>query len=146
MADLKPLIRYRKFALEEQQRFLSRLYQEVERLIQRKEGILTQIEKEKDLTDGDGSPDMIITFLGYVDRMRGQIALLDGEVRRVEARIDVAMDEMRDAFAELKKVEITHRRRMEERKRMLQKREDMMFAEIAEQRFVKQIRVEQGIE
>lgn len=146
MADLNPLIRYRKFALEEQQRFLSRLYQEADRMMERKQVILDRVEREKNLTSVDTSPDMIVAFLGYVDRMRGQVAMLDSELTRIEARIDVAMDEMRDAFSELKKVEITHRRRMEERKKMLQKKEDAMFAEIAEQRFVKNLREAQGLE
>lgn len=142
MADLKPLIRYRKFALEEQQRFLARLYQEVERLMQRKDSMLGQVKREKNLTGEETDPQMIVAFLGYVERMQAQIALIDGEIRRVEARIEVAIDEMRDAFAELKKVEITNQRRLAERKAMLQKKEDALFAEIAEQNYLRRLREE----
>ena len=140
MADLEPLIRYRKYQLDEKQRFLARLYQDAERLLSRKEGMLDQIQREKELTDADVQPQMIVTFLSYVERMQEQIALLDIEIQRVETRIEIAIDDMRESFAELKKVEITHQRRLDEKKAELMKREEAMFSEIALQQYVDKLK------
>ena len=144
MADLEPLIRYRKYQLDEKQRFLARLYQDAERLLTRKEGMLDQIQREKELTDADVQPQMIVTFLSYVERMQEQIALLDIEIQRVETRIEIAIDDMRESFAELKKVEITHQRRLDEKKAELMKREEAMFSEIALQQYVDKLKKGDG--
>ena len=132
MADLDPLIRLNKFQLDEKQRFLARLYSDIERLQKIKAGMLDSVESEKDVTDADlGNITLIQAYLAYLGRVKREIALIDTEVARIEARIEVAIDDMREAFGELKKIEITRDRRLQELADENKAREDELFSEIA---------------
>jgi len=132
MADLDPLIRLNKFGLEEKQRFLAKLYSDVERFEQMKAGMLDSVESEKDVTDADlDNITMIQAYLAYLGRVKREVSQIDNEIKRIEARIQVAIDDMRDAFGELKKIEITRDRRLKELAEENKKREDALFGEIA---------------
>jgi flagellar biosynthesis chaperone FliJ len=132
MADLDPLIRLNKFGLEEKQRFLAKLYSDAERFEQMKAGMLDSVESEKDVTDADmGNITMIQAYLAYLGRVKREVSQIDNEIKRIEARIQVAIDDMRDAFGELKKIEITRDRRLKELAEENKKREDALFSEIA---------------
>lgn len=132
MADLNPLIRLNKFQLEEKQRFLSRLYKDVERFETIKSGMLDSVEEEKQTTDSDlGNIYIVQAYLSYLGRIRAEIAQIDIEIKRLEERIELAIEEMREAFGELKKIEITRDRRLAELAQENKKREDDLFSEIA---------------
>jgi flagellar biosynthesis chaperone FliJ len=132
MANLDPLIRLNKFELEEKQRFLSRLYNDVERFEKIKSGMLDSVEEEKQTTDADlDNIYLVQAYLSYLGRVRGEVAKIDTEIKRLETRIERAIDEMREAFGELKKIEITRDRRLAELAQENKKREDALFSEIA---------------
>jgi flagellar export protein FliJ len=132
MANLDPLIRLNKFELEEKQRVLAALYANVERLQNNKAGMLDSVEAEKELTDQDlGDFTMIQAYLSYLGRVRRDVARIDQEIAKIEARIELAIDDMREAFGELKKIEITRDRRLMELAEENKKREDALFSEIA---------------
>lgn len=132
MADLNPLIRYRKFSLEEKQRFIARLFTELGRMEDRKSKMLDEVQSERALLDSaDVTIEMIAGFGGYLQRMKLQVNQINQEIKRIETRLDLARDEMREAFADLKKVEIVERRRVEELAKKNKAREDAMFSEIA---------------
>lgn len=132
MADLDPLIRLNKFELEEKQRFLAKLYNDVERFQTIKSGMLDSLESEKDVTDADlDNITMIQAYLSYLGRVKKEVSQLDNEIGRIESRIQIAIDDMRDAFGELKKIEITRDRRLAELAEDNKKREDALFSEIA---------------
>lgn len=132
MADLDPLIRLNRFQLEEKQRFLSRLYRDIERLQLNKKGMLDSVESEKEVTDQDlDNITLIQAYLAYIGRVRQDVAKIDNEVARIEDRIALAIEEMREAFGELKKIEITRDRRLQELADENKAREDALFSEIA---------------
>lgn len=131
MADLDPLIRLNKHTLDEKRRVLSRLYSDAERLMRRKAGMLDQIEAERIAADGDVDPMMIQAYLSYLQRTRKDIAAIDKEVTKIEARIEQAIEDMRETFGELKKIEITRDRRLSELEAENKRREDALFSEIA---------------
>lgn len=132
MANLDPLIRLNKFRLEEKQRVLSALYANIERLERTKAGMLDNLESERDVTDNDlGDITMIQAYLSYLGRVKRDVARIDREVEKIEARIEVAIDDMRESFGELKKIEITRDRRLVELAAENKKREDALFGEIA---------------
>lgn len=132
MADLDPLIRLNKFQLDEKQRFLSKLYNDVERLQRVKSGMLDSLEGEKETTDADlENIYMVQAYLSYLGRVRKEVEQLDTEIGRLEKRIETAIDDMREAFGELKKIEITRDRRLAELAEENKAREDALFSEIA---------------
>ena len=130
MADLQSLIRIRRHAVEQKQKFLSELYRQAEELEQQKKDLLETLEKERHKLD-----EMGVEALGYFGRysetVRERGEEIDESLKKLEARIEVARDDMNMAFSELKKVEITQERREKEEKKAAKKKEDAELDEIA---------------
>lgn len=138
MADLDPLIRFRKFNLEEKQKFLARLYAEADKLLHQREGVLDQIEKEKDVLS-QGDLDSFVASSGFghfLYKARAEVEEIKKQEKLLDTRIDIAIEDMRESFGELKKIEITQRQRMEKERKRLLKRENDMFEEIGLTRFI----------
>ncbi len=132
MADLNPLIRLNKFQLEEKQRALSRLYNQVQELETEKQAILDSVESEKEAVDENLSHlSLMSTFIAYVQRSKNEVSLINDKISSLEIKITRAIDEMREAFGELKKIEITRDRRLAEIQEENKRREDALFSEIA---------------
>lgn len=131
MANLDPLIRLNKFQLEEKQRALSELYARVEKLETDKRAILDSVESEKQALDDMTHLSAMTSFMAYVQRTKTEIGLINDQISSLEIKITRAVDEMREAFGELKKIEITRDRRLEEIQKENLKREDALFSEIA---------------
>lgn len=131
MADLKSLIRLRRFELEDKQRIIARLLAEVDRLLGTKENILRQGEIERDMAKAAGTVEAIGLYLVFDKRVRYTVQKLNQDLDKLEGRIAEAQDEMREAFGELKKIEITQDVRLAARKAELQRREMALFDDIA---------------
>lgn len=132
MANLDPLIRLNKFQLEEKQRALSKLYAQVEKLETDKRAILDSVQTEKEaIDDAQHHLSMMTSFMAYVQRSQKDIESINNQVSSLEIKITRAIDEMRKAFGELKKIEITRDRRLEEIAKDNARREDALFSEIA---------------
>ena len=133
MADLDPLIRYRKHQLDEKQKFLAKLYAEADRLVQQRKGILDQIEKEVDaMKQPDFEKYLAVSGFGeFLAASKKKIYVIGKEQQKMDVRIQIAVNDMRESFGELKKIEITQERRLEEEKKALQVKEDYLFEEIA---------------
>lgn len=131
MADLAPLIRFQKYQLEEKQRFIARLYAEAEKIYNHKERLLGELKHERGFVDTSDDPKVITEFLTYQNRMKKRVELADVEIGRIDARLDIAREDLRENFAELKKFEIVQRRRLEKRRREMERREAAMFDAVA---------------
>lgn len=132
MPNLDPLIRLRKFSLEERQRVVAKLYAQVEELEIRKKAILDSVESEKVAIDDNAQHfSMMQAFLNYLQNAQKQVEDINNQISTLDIKIDRATEEMREAFGELKKIEITRDRRLEELRQLNLKREDAMFSDIA---------------
>jgi flagellar biosynthesis chaperone FliJ len=132
MADLNPLLQLRKFRLEEKQRALSRLYGQVEELETEKRAILDSVESEKSTVDDNMAHFALMSsFMAYVQKSKKQVEEINKKISALEIKIRRAVDETREAFGEMKKIEITRDRRLQEIQRENQKKEDALFSEIA---------------
>ena len=129
MADLVPLIRVRRHAIEQKQKFLATLYAQAEELKNQRDTLETQLAIEGEKTKEMGA-EMMQFFAPYADSARARIEEIDEDRERLEKRIEVAQNEMRDAFAELKKIEIIDDRRAQEELAELEKREAEFLDEI----------------
>lgn len=131
MADLDPLIRYRKHIVDEKRRFLSQLYREMEQLELQKKVIESQMEREITLAAEMGTPEAQ-AYLGlYLEGARRKIKALNVSLAKMETRVAAAQEDIRAAFAELKKIEIIQRNREEEEAAALKRKEDQTLDEIA---------------
>ncbi len=111
MADLNPLIRLRRHAVDEKQKALSELYRQVEAFEARKRHLLEQLETERQILATATQVEMIAYFGRFSDAVAKDVERLNGQIARLEGRIRVAQDDIRNAFADLKRVEIVQRNR-----------------------------------
>lgn len=122
MADLNPLIRVRKHVVEQKQKFLSDLYRQAEDLESQKTRLADELSTETSRMTEMGAS-MLSYFGPYTEAVKGKIKGIVATIRKLETRIDIAREDMREAFAELKKVEITQERREEQEQKEIDKRE-----------------------
>lgn len=130
MAKLDPLIRVRKHTIEQKQKFLASLYVKAEELKQQQDTLETQLaietEKAKDL-----GAEMMGYFGAYADSVNIQLEELDVVRKHMEDRIKMAQEDVRNAFADLKKIEIINDRRQSEALADMDKKESEELDEIA---------------
>ncbi len=131
MADLNPLIRVRKHVVEQKQKFLAELFRQAEELETRKETLLNQLAEERKMLDETASADALGYFGRYSEAVRGWVEDIDEALKKLETRIQIAQDDMREAFAELKKIEITQERREAAETAEIEKKEAQELDEIA---------------
>jgi flagellar export protein FliJ len=130
MADLHALIRVRRHAVEQKQKVLGELYRKVEELETQKKELHETLAAERLKVD-----EMGVAALGYFGRysevVRERSDEIDEALKKLNNRIEIAREDMRIAFSELKKIEITQeaREKAEEKKR--NKKESDLMDDIA---------------
>ena len=135
MADLNPLSRYRKHIVDEKQKFLSQLYRDAERVEQSKKIVLEQMEREKDPAAEMGTTDANIHLLRYLDGAKKKVKALDLTLQKMQTRIEAAQEDVRAAFTEMKKIQITQERREAAEAAEQDKKESRELDEIGIDRF-----------
>ncbi len=130
MTDLNPLIRLRKYRVEEKQKALAELFRQTELLEGRKRALLSEIEREEALANKANSIDAMFSFVAYASRVNTEIEKLNKLIEMMEPRILKAQDEMREAFAEQKKAEIIQAQREAEEAKNIAKKENTNLDEI----------------
>jgi flagellar export protein FliJ len=131
MADLDALIRLRKHAVDEKQRAVAQLYREAENLEKQKKVVEDQMAHEKRLAEEMNRPEAISFYTRYADGARKKIAALQVSIKKMEGRIEAAQEDMRTAFAEMKKIQITQTRREKREEKAIQKKESDLLDDIA---------------
>lgn len=130
MTDLDPLLRVRRHEIEQKQKALAALYAEAEKLKNERDSLEAQLvieaEKTKEL-----SADMVGFFQPYAKHVNLLVEEIDLMREKLEHKIMNAQDEMRDAFADMKKIEIIDERRKEEILADIDKKEAELLDEIA---------------
>ncbi|MAF97266.1 MAG: hypothetical protein CMH26_01365 [Micavibrio sp.] len=128
--DLFSLIRVRTHTVEQKQKVLADLYQKADELKNEREQSLEKLEREKiKAQEMDVS---MLSYLGaYGDAVQERVEEIKEQELHLEKRIEIAQEDMRQAFAELKKVEITQENRKAEERAELDKKEMDGLDEIA---------------
>lgn len=131
MADLEALIRYRKHTVDEKQKFLSQLFRDAENLQRQRQAIIDRMEKEKKLAEEMNIPDINASLGRYLEGARKKVKIYDAAIKKIEVRILAAQDDIREAFAEQKKVEITHQTRLDREKKARDDKDSRELDDIA---------------
>lgn len=137
MADLEPLIRVRKHTVEQKQKFLAELYRQSEELETEKKSVLERLEVEREKVK-EMQVEMLSYFGPYTDAVKERVSEIDEQRGNLETRIEIAREDMREAFAELKKIEITQERREAEEEAEISKKESDELDEIGLEIFRRQ--------
>lgn len=136
MAELDPLIRIRKHTIDQKQKFLAELYRQAESLVQQKQDLEDQMVKEKEAMDSLGF-DMFAYFENFIKSAKEKITSIELAQKQLEVRIKAAQDDMRDAFAELKKIELIQEQRKEAEKLEILKKDTALMDEIGISGFIR---------
>lgn len=130
MAELDSLIRVRKYTVEQRQKALASLYKRAQDLKDERDSLEAQhaIEAEK---ARQMDADFLSYFGAYSKRVSDQIESIDIKRKKLENQIRLAQEQVREAFAEMKKVEIVNDRRKAEAQTELDKKEAGELDEIA---------------
>lgn len=131
MADLKGLIKLRRHGIDERQKALAQLLRQAETLEAKKQELRDTLEREKDIAENADTKDYAAFFGAYAEGVQKQIEKIDGELKKLEVRIQIAQDDIRNAFAELKKVEIVQKQREEKDRKKQDAKEAAELDEIA---------------
>lgn len=131
MADLEPLIKYRKHTVDEKRRFLAQLYREAEQIERQKDAVQKQMAREIELAKEMGTTDAQAFLNKYLEGARRKIKALEGALKKMDVRIAAAQEDMRGVFSEMKKVEIVQHNREAAAAAEQKKKDDRELDEIA---------------
>lgn len=137
MADLNPLIRMQKHALDQKQKFLAELYRQAEEFEAQKAAMLKTLEEERKNLSGMGV-EMMSYFGPYEKGVKARAKEIDATLVTINTRIEMAREDIRMAFAELKKIEITQDNRDDEKQRAIDKKQSSELDEIGLEVFRRQ--------
>lgn len=130
MADLEPLIKFRRHTVDEKRRFLAQLYREAEMMERQKKVIEDQMAREVEMAKQMQTAEAQAYLGKYLEGARRKVKAMDLSLKKMDVRIAAAQEDMRAAFAEMKKIEITQRNRDEREAAALRKKEDQELDEI----------------
>lgn len=127
MADLDALIRLRRHTVEEKQKVLGEIFRQVEAIEHRKKELLARLERERRALDENFNIETRAYYGRFEGVIRGNIDKLNGEIKKLETRLTIAQEEVRTAFAEMKRVEIVHARRKAEEVEVLKNKDSQQL-------------------
>lgn len=127
--DLKALIRYHKWRLDEKRRALAELHSLADKLREQLAALEDEIKAEQETARQ--STEAALTFANYITQANFRKKTLAESIAQVDRQIEVATDEMRDVFQEVKRYEIAQEERTRREKEKIRRREAAMFDEVA---------------
>lgn len=130
MADLKGLIRLRKHDVEEKQKALGEILRQIEQLEYRKKELLDKLAHERTAMEENLSLETREYYGRFEGVIRSDVERLDIEIKNLERGLEKAQEEVRNAFASQKRVEIVHERRQEEEMQEIKTKESKELDEI----------------
>ncbi len=117
MANLKSLIKLRRHNVDEKQKMLASLYREVEEIERGKNMLIERLRTEREVLDKAGTLEMYAYFGRFSQNIQRMLERLNAEKKKLEMRIVIAQDDVREAFANMKRIEIVQREREKEEKK-----------------------------
>ena len=131
MANLKSLIRLRKHNIDEKQKFLADLFRQAEEIDSKKNALAENLEKERQIAESEDGADTRDYFGLYAEGVKKQIERFNKDLAKLEVRIQIAQDEIREAFADLKRIEIVQKNREDEEAEEQKSKEEKELNDIA---------------
>lgn len=111
MANLKSLIKLRRHNVDEKQKVLAELYRQIEIIENNKQILLDRLREERAVLDQTGTLEMYAYFGRFSQNIHRSIDRMNQEKAKLEIRIQIAQDDVREAFANMKRIEIVQSER-----------------------------------
>lgn len=133
MAKLHSLIRFKRHELDEKRQILAKLNDALEGLRGRKQKLLDDLAREKNLAAVD--VEIARSFGPFLNRTLDACAALDDAIHQKLREIQAATHVVQDAYLEVKKLEITQEKRDQEEENRLQRIETNTLDDIGLESF-----------
>lgn len=130
MANLLSLIKLRRYNVDEKQKVLADLYRQAEMIAQSKATLQERLRTEREVLDTAGTLEMYAYFGRFSQNINRMLDRLELEKQKLEMRITVAQDDVREAFANMKRIEIVQREREKADKKKQSNKETREMDEI----------------
>lgn len=127
--SLKTIIRLQKLQLDEKRRVLAELHTLADRLRNEIEKVKQEIAHEQETVRDDFSVSFTYSNFAQAAMERGR--KLGESLGQVEAQINIATDEMAEAFQELKRYELAEEERLKRERDKQKRKEAAMLDETA---------------
>ncbi len=111
MANLKSLIKLRRHNVDEKQKVLAELYRQIEMIEENKQILMDRLKEERAILDKAGTLEMYAYFGRFSQNIQRSLERMNEEKRKLEIRIQIAQDDVREAFANMKRIEIVQTER-----------------------------------
>jgi len=130
MADLEALIRLRRHTVEEKQKVLADIYREVEKIEAEKLSLFDRLNTERKAMEADLTLETREYYGRFKSVVENTIEKLNVQLRDLESRLNIAQENVRQAFADQKRVEIVNERRKAEERAEIDAKESNEMDEI----------------
>ncbi len=111
MANLLSLIKLRRHNVDEKQKVLAELYRQIEAIEASKTTLINRLRTEREVLDQAGTLEMYAYFGRFSQNIQRMLERLNLERSKLETRIQIAQDDVREAFASMKRIEIVQTER-----------------------------------
>jgi len=136
MADLSSLIRLHKYELDEKQREIGELYEQLNELEVARASIIKRREDEIKAAAKD--PELVsYTMSGFLEKSKVYEENLNKQIFIKQHEVETVREDMMNCFAELKKYELTQTERERIEAQEIKLKEGRMFDDIAISGFVR---------
>lgn len=129
MGDLKALIRYHRWQLDEKRREVADLNAMLDRLHEQQTALEAEITAEQQAARSHG--DVAFSYASFAQQALRRRRAVAGAIAQVEGQIALATDVLRDMFQEVKRYELAQDERTRQEKAKLRHRENAMLDEVA---------------
>lgn len=144
MADLKSLIRFKSHQLDQKKRALAALYKGRDSIAEEKRGYQEGLQKERKILEEQNDINAQVSYMRYADNVKKRIEDCEKRLEKMDRQILKAQDLMREAFAELKKIETIDERREQDALQAQRKKEDTEMDEIGIDQYMRQKKQEES--
>ncbi len=111
MANLLSLIKLRRHTVDEKQKMLAELYRQVEMIEENKNILIERLRTEREVLDQNGTLEMYAYFGRFSQNIHRSLERMNVEKQKLELRIQIAQEDVREAFANMKRIEIVQSER-----------------------------------
>jgi len=133
MANLHGLIKFKRHELDEKRQILAKLNDELSRLQEKKQKLLDDLAREKNLAAVD--IEIARSFGPFLNKTLSRVEALDDDIHTKQREIQAATHVVQEAYLEVKKLEVTQEKRDTEENQRVAKIESNTLDEIGLETF-----------
>jgi flagellar protein FliJ len=128
MRSLKTLVRMRREELDERRQLVAQLETRLRTLVHTRAEIEKKHAAEK--LFAQESTEALFSYPAYAAQVKREVQRVEEARATIEAQADAARDGLREAFSELKKLEIAEKERIRKERKEAERRERQVLDEV----------------